>query len=112
MTDNNDFLDDKDVVSFSYLDLEETPFGLDHTMKVEEILPQMSKWVKSQSLSDLKEIHSSFFDIGVECEALKQNDQGWKKGKLRFRIEFIPDETNLEEGTEINENQSLDEFRR
>ncbi|MDR9404547.1 MAG: KGK domain-containing protein [Halothece sp. Uz-M2-17] len=112
MTDNNNFLDDKDVVSFSYLNIEGKPFELDQTMKVEEVLQQMSEWVKSRCDSDVQEIHSSFFDIGIECEALKQNDQGWKKGKLRFRIEFIPDETNLEEETEINENQSLDEFRR
>jgi KGK domain len=29
---------------------------------------------------------------GVRCEVLKTTGGGWQKGKIRFRLEFIPDE--------------------
>jgi KGK domain len=29
---------------------------------------------------------------GVKCEVLQVSGRGWLKGKIRFRLEFIPDE--------------------
>ncbi len=33
-----------------------------------------------------------FRENGVECEVLRANGGGWQKGRLRFRLEFVPDE--------------------
>jgi len=32
-----------------------------------------------------------FTERGVSCEILRTKGGGWQKGKLRFRLEFIPD---------------------
>lgn len=32
-----------------------------------------------------------WFDYGMECKVLRASGGGWKKGKLRLRLEFIPD---------------------
>jgi hypothetical protein len=32
-----------------------------------------------------------FTEEGVPCEILRTKGGGWQKGKLRFRLEFIPD---------------------
>ncbi|MGK7932774.1 MAG: KGK domain-containing protein [Microcystaceae cyanobacterium] len=57
-----------------------------------------------------KNYHSyTWLNTGVPCEVLKIDSQGWQKGKIRikFEIEFIPDEP------EITEPESpLDDIRR
>jgi len=42
---------------------------------------------------------------GVECEMLKPGAKGWRKGKLRIRffLEFCPDEPDVEEKLETNQ---------
>ncbi|MBD2387679.1 KGK domain-containing protein [Cylindrospermum sp. FACHB-282] len=52
---------------------------------------------------------------GLDCEVLKIASQGWQKGKLRIKVtlEFIPDEPEIEQETEITEPESpLDDLRR
>ena len=34
----------------------------------------------------------AWFYLGVPCKFLQPDGGGWKKGKLRFRLEFIPDD--------------------
>ncbi len=36
-----------------------------------------------------------FKETGVVCEVLKTEGGGWQKGKIRFRVEFIPDEPEV-----------------
>lgn len=59
------------------------------------------------------------FGDGMNCEVLKINSKGWKKGKVRIRVslEFCPDEPDVEEipvsnQLEINQPESpLDDIR-
>lgn len=59
------------------------------------------------------------FGDGINCEVLKINSKGWKKGKVRIRVslEFCPDEPDIEEiptsnVPEINQTESpLDDIR-
>lgn len=58
------------------------------------------------------QVRKAFFDIirqhvnhdwftGIECELLKTTGGGWKKGRLRLRLEFIPDEPELIESSAL-----------
>jgi len=33
-----------------------------------------------------------WFEQGVECQVLKTEGGGWQKGKVRFCLQFIPEE--------------------
>jgi hypothetical protein len=37
---------------------------------------------------------NTWLNEGVDCEMLQAGGGGWRKGKLRLRLEFIPDEPN------------------
>jgi hypothetical protein len=41
------------------------------------------------------------FNEGLDCEILQPSSQGWRKGKIRFKLtlEFCPDEPELREST-------------
>lgn len=59
------------------------------------------------------EPYTSFFTGGIDCEILQIGSQGWKKGKVRFKIsvEFIPDEPESVEMRSQNSDSSLDDIR-
>lgn len=38
---------------------------------------------------------------GVDCQVLQMDGEGWKKGKIRLSLFFIPDEEEEEEEEEI-----------
>lgn len=40
----------------------------------------------------LRPVTSDWLDSGVECRILRVSGGGWQKGKLRLRLEFVPDE--------------------
>lgn len=102
MADNNTFLDDKDVVCLQY-----SRFGFDVTTKLEDIKKQMNKWVVERFNPNLR-LFPVFID---KCEVLQQDGKGWKKGRIKICFEFIPDEPDPEEETEI-QTKSLDDFRK
>lgn len=104
MTDNHNFLDDKDVVYFL-----SDRFDFDPTMKVEQIKQKITQWV-NQHFKRGKQLFPFFID---KCEILKQDSNGWKKGKIRIRFEFIPDEDETEPVKKFNQYNkgTLDEFR-
>ncbi|MBD2059311.1 KGK domain-containing protein [Oculatella sp. FACHB-28] len=78
------------------------------TFKVAELLEVMQNWV-----SEPKE----WFGEGINCEVLSSN-QGWQKGKVRWSLEFCPDEPELTNSSEENDEASsqsespLDDIRR
>jgi len=46
-----------------------------------------------------------FTDQGMACEILRTRGGGWQKGRLRFRLEFIPDNPDAfldESGSDLN----------
>ncbi|MDJ0674393.1 MAG: KGK domain-containing protein [Calothrix sp. MO_167.B42] len=48
---------------------------------------------------------------GVECEVIGSNTGGWKKGKVRFCLEFIPDQPAPEPEQAKNQESPLDDLR-
>lgn len=47
-----------------------------------------------------------WFQEGVPCDFLSPASGGWRKGKLRFRLEFVPDKPA------DNHDESLDALRK
>ncbi|MBD1814665.1 hypothetical protein NDA07_12760 [Microcoleus vaginatus DQ-U2] len=66
--------------------------------------------------------YENWFGKGIDCEILRVGAQGWKKGKMKLKlnvtIEFCPDEPEIEETPENNESETskpespLDDLRR
>ncbi len=48
-------------------------------------------WFK-EGLGHLNTALGKWVDEGIECEFLSAYGGGWLKGKIRLRLEFIPDE--------------------
>ncbi|MGB3206515.1 MAG: KGK domain-containing protein [Crinalium sp.] len=90
-------MDYDDVVHF--LDGEDNPCqGL--TAKSSEIVAAFN----SRTFND-----DIWVTSGVECEILNVLGGGWKKGKVRLRLEFVPDHSNnAKEGVVLSD---LDRIR-
>ncbi|MEG4029631.1 MULTISPECIES: KGK domain-containing protein [unclassified Microcoleus] len=66
--------------------------------------------------------YENWFGEGIDCEILRVGAQGWKKGKMKIKlnvtIEFCPDESEVEQTPEKNESETskpespLDDLRR
>ncbi|MBE9122941.1 KGK domain protein [Tychonema sp. LEGE 07199] len=66
--------------------------------------------------------YEKWFGEGIDCEILRVGAQGWKKGKIKLKlnvtIEFCPDEPKVEETPENNQleisppESPLDDLRR
>lgn len=66
--------------------------------------------------------YEEWFGEGIDCEILRVGAQGWKKGKIKLKlnvtIEFCPDEPEVEETPENNQleisppESPLDDLRR
>ncbi|MEG5058282.1 KGK domain-containing protein [Microcoleus sp. A2-C5] len=73
-------------------------------------------------LHNLRYLYENWFGEGIDCEILRVGAQGWKKGKIKLKlnvtIEFCPDEPEVEETPENNESETsqpespLDDLRR
>lgn len=64
---------------------------------------------------EMVQCQSYWFRDGVDCEILKTDGQGWKKGKIRLRViaEFVPDKQEQQpQDSEENISSSLDEIRK
>jgi hypothetical protein len=60
------------------------------------------------------EVPPSLFQDGISCEVLGVNSKGWKKGQVRvkFELEFVPDEIEVIQGEESSSSDSsLDSLR-
>lgn len=81
-------LSDDDVVS-----IESSGFGTGNTFKVSELMKKVQVFANKENRSSLYPNFKVrwFTSEGVTAEVLKPNG-GWRKGRLRFRLEFIPDE--------------------
>jgi hypothetical protein len=43
-------------------------------------------------LENCNDEHQNWFKQGVRCKVMTPNQSGWIKGKVRFALEFCPDE--------------------
>jgi KGK domain len=82
-----------DVISFSG----SKPLSLPKTIRFIELKEQLKQRPFNQV------IDQSLMNEGVECEILQPGSKAWKKGKIKIKFEFIPDD--------IEHFSDLDEFR-
>jgi len=87
---------------------------------VNRVLPEyglgetLNKSLKEQNLNidlplDTRQqrfLYENWFGEGIDCEILRVGANGWKKGKIKLKlnvtIEFCPDEPKVEETSENN----------
>jgi hypothetical protein len=85
---NNYILDDNDVITAM------TERG-EVTYKARDFLKIMKQiFAALRNGSYLEQC----LEDGGDCQVLKSNTGGWKTGKIRIRIEFIPDQYELPHG--------------
>jgi KGK domain len=114
MTQKLQHLQDKDVV---WIESKNDPFVIEHeTFLANEFLKELGRQCENIQDSSDEETRSSWFGEGIDCEVLKPN-HAWQKGKVRIRLEFIPEVeeeiSSSEEEDEIEPEASpLDEIRK
>lgn len=98
-------LTDDDVVSTG---------GGQNMMKLASLLQSLLNWSQGLSAPWPNPQAGWFRENGIRCEILRTNGGGWQAGKLRFRLEFIPDnpEAFTNEPTVTHQPESpLDDLR-
>ncbi|QSJ17702.1 hypothetical protein JYQ62_02145 [Nostoc sp. UHCC 0702] len=93
---NEIVLRDDDVVSITG-NADSIPmlnFGLKATFKSSELINAARAWIATTGHETCS--YSTWLKKeGLRCQVLLTNGMGWKSGKVRFRIEFIPDEPEV-----------------
>ena len=103
MKENHEILNEFDVISVTHQN--EGRFASGDTFKVQQILKEYEGYMKAGT----KTINNSEIWIqGIECEVLRHDSdsKGWKKGKIKFVVQFEPEEAE----NNYNSN-SLDDIR-
>ena len=59
-----------------------------NTLKISELYEAINNYVGQDSFL-------WFCEPGVPCRVLRVEGGGWKTGRMRFRLEFIPDDLKL-----------------
>lgn len=92
-------LNQDDVISVFKHD--EGKFTSGDTLKVMQLLREYEDYIKAQNKNNNHEICVS----GIECEVLKQNGEykGWRKGKIKFVIQFEPDEVSNKQSNSLDD---------
>lgn len=72
---------------------------LSHTFKVKELIEVVKNQFSNASIK-------LFENGGLELEVLRLDAKGWRKGKVRFSVEFCPDEPEVEETDAINKTEN------
>jgi hypothetical protein len=85
----SELLDDDDVLS---MDASDNPVN-NQTVLVSQVLQKIRNSLGSQIH---KWVQLDGGEPGAECEVLRASAVGWRKGKVRLRVEFIPDEPSDE----------------
>ena len=101
MKNNLEILNNDDVISV--LKHDEGRFTSGDIFKILQLLAEYESYLKGQTKTNNHEI----FMQGIEWEVLRQNSEhkGWRKGKIKFVVQFEPDEISS------NRANSLDDIR-
>jgi len=102
MNKNSEILNNDDVISVFKHD--EGRFASGNTLKVQQLLAEYEGYIKLQTkTNDNQEICLQ----GIECEVLRQDSEhkSWRKGKIKFVIQFEPETNNS------RSSNSLDDIR-
>lgn len=100
---NLEILDNDDVIAVS--DEFKNEFNAGNTLKIQQLLEEYQEYVAENNGSD----KSRIFIEGIEFEILSKNgnSKGWRKGKIKFVVQFEP------EVAEISNNlNSLEDIRK
>ena len=91
MSKDLEILDNNDVVSV--IDVGEAEFVSGNTLKIQQLLEESSDYIENYKKTTN---NSNICLQGIECEVLRQNNnsKGWRKGKIKFVIQFEPEETS------------------
>lgn len=82
------YLDEDDVVCTGTST--SSNFGLGTTFKLNELLKSAILWIITVNNSCAA--YSNWLKTeGVKCQVLRKDGGGWQSGKVRFRVEFVPD---------------------
>ena len=90
MNQEREILNNNDVVTV--LKHDDGRFNSGNTLKALQLLAEYEEYITAQTKTNNSEI----FSQGIECEVLRQhhNSKSWRKGKIRFVIQFEPEETS------------------
>lgn len=80
-------LDKDDVVSIN----PQASFGAGETTRVKTLLEQARSRNSGNNGQNMERLW--FTEDGVSCEVLRVEGGGWQKGKVRFKLEFIPNDS-------------------
>ncbi|MDB9374688.1 KGK domain-containing protein [Nodularia sphaerocarpa] len=82
-------LNDDDVVC-----LPMAVFGSCPTLKIGDLMKEVKTFANRGANGHSSKHVAWFSQEGAEAEVLQMQKGKWQKGRLRFRLEFIPDETD------------------
>ena len=60
------------------------------TFKVGEFIDALAQAISDRE-TDWSDDNEGWFGEGLPCEALRFGTQGWQRGRVRIRLEFVPD---------------------
>jgi hypothetical protein len=95
-------LNNDDVISIN----PSASFGAGDTTRVGNLLYQARLRHSGNNGQNMERLW--FTEEGVSCEVLKSEGGGWQKGKIRFRLDFVPDALPA---SSPNSNSPLDDLR-
>ena len=75
------------------------------TFILSELIAALMPVVKGQG-KEWTEEKEKWFDEGIECKILKPGAKNWKRGKVRFTLEFLPEMLEVAEMPENSELQA------
>ena len=103
MSKNVEILSNDDVISVIYQD--ENTFVSGNTLKPKQLLEEYRIYLDESNIS---QNGKTILEQGIQCEVLRHNSKqkGWRKGKIKFVVQFEPEEAE----NESNPN-SLDDIR-
>lgn len=106
-------LNNDDVVTVGNLTNSMRTFGAGSTFKIGDLLSLVKSWAIGTG-GTANPWHQWFIEDGLKCQILQAKGGGWQKGRIRFRLEFIPDnpEAFIDKPTpEDKPNSPLDDLR-
>ena len=105
MNHNSEILDSEDVLSI--IQSSEAKFYAGSTLKIKQLIEEYKQYIfrtKGANNSNAK-----IYEESIECEILRKDNQyqGWRRGKIKFVVQFEPDVSE----NNVNSN-ALDDIRK
>lgn len=82
------------------------------TFTISEFITAMMTLIKAQA--GWTEEKASWFGDGIDCKMLKPGAKSWQRGKVRLTLEFVSEELEVKETSELEgsqEKSTLDDLR-